>query len=71
MKGKLGDKKRVQHISDACKKIILATENYDEQRFLDDFIVNAAACNFIMIIGEASARITKEFKERIKDSTGN
>ncbi len=64
MKGKLGDKKRMQHILDACKKIQIATEDYDEQRFLNDFIISAAVCNFIMIIGESSARITQEFKEK-------
>lgn len=64
MKGKLGDRKRVQHIVDACKKILLATKDYDGQKFLNDFIVSAAVCNFIMIIGEASARITQEFKNK-------
>lgn len=43
---------------------MLATKNYDETRFVDDFIVNAAVCNFIMIIGEASSTITKEFKDK-------
>ncbi len=62
MRNKLGDKQRIQHILDACKKIRLATENYDEDKFISDFIINAAVCNFIMIIGEASATITTEFK---------
>jgi len=64
MKGSLGDKQRIQHMLDACQKILLATKSYNEEKFIDDFIVNAAVCNFIMIIGEASATITKEFKEK-------
>ena len=31
---------------------------------MKNFIVSAAVCNFIMIIGEASAKITKEFKNK-------
>lgn len=64
MKGKYGDKQRLQHILDAGKKILLATKGYDRNRFIDDFIVSAAVCNFIMIIGEASAAITKDFKNK-------
>jgi uncharacterized protein with HEPN domain len=67
MRGELGDKQRLLHILDACKKILLATKDFDQTRFVDDFIVNAAVCNFIMIIGEASATISKEFKERHKE----
>lgn len=63
MKSELGDKQRIKHIVDACRKILLATANYDEEKFLNDFIVSAAVCNFIMIIGEAAATVSKEFKE--------
>lgn len=63
MRGELGDKQRVLHMADACEKILLATNQFDEDRFVNDFIVNAAVCNFIMIIGEASTTITKEFKD--------
>jgi uncharacterized protein with HEPN domain len=67
MKSKLGDKQRLLHILDACEKILLATKDYDEGRFVCDFIITAAVCNFIMIIGEAAATITKEFKDHNTD----
>src|SRR5436305_2109408 len=67
MKSKLGDKQRLLHILDACNKILLATKNYDEGTFVADFIITAAVCNFIMIIGEASGTITDEFKDSHKE----
>lgn len=63
MRGRLGNRKRVEHILAASNKILLATKGYDEAKFLNDFIITAAVCNFITIIGEASARITQDFKD--------
>ena len=63
MKGKFGDKQRLQHMLDACTKILLATKEYDLDKFVNDFIITAATHTFIMIIGEAAASITKEFKD--------
>lgn len=63
MKSSLGDNARVMHMKDSCDKILLATNGFDETRFENDFIVNAAVCNFIMIIGEASSKLTQEFKD--------
>jgi uncharacterized protein with HEPN domain len=63
MKSQLGDRQRIKHISDAGKKILIATANYNEEKFLDDFIITAAVCNFIMIIGEAASTVSKGFKE--------
>ena len=51
-------------ILDACSKILLATKEYNEERFVNDFIVAAAVHSFIMIIGEASNAISKEFKKQ-------
>jgi uncharacterized protein with HEPN domain len=31
MKSKLGDKQRLEHMIDACDKILRATKNYDEE----------------------------------------
>ena len=63
MRSELGDRQRLKHIADAGRKILLATDKFDEEKFLGDFIVSAAVCNFIMIIGEAAATISKTFKE--------
>jgi len=64
MKSKLGNKQRLEHILDACNKILLATRDYNEKKFINDFIINAAVYSFLMIIGEASAAISKDFKNR-------
>lgn len=64
MKSELGDKERLNHISDACAKILLATNGYDEDKFVNDFIVTAAVHSFIMMIGEASNAVSKVFKEK-------
>src|SRR4051794_1963811 len=63
MKGKLGDKQRLLHVLESCNNILKATESFDEKKFIDDFIVSAAVCNFIMIIGEAAGNLSKEYKE--------
>ncbi len=63
MKSELGDEQRIRHIIGACEKILQATATYDEERFLNDFIVSAAVCNFIMIIGEAASTVSKKFKD--------
>ena len=64
MKSKMGDKQRLEHVLDACNKILRATNDYNEEKFINDFIVNAAVYAFLTIIGEASASITKDFKDR-------
>ena len=64
MKSELGDKQRLQHISQACTNILKSTDGFNEESFFDHFIVNAAVCYFITIIGEATANLSKEFKER-------
>ena len=64
MKSKLGNKQRIEHILDACNKVLLATENYDEEKFVNNFIITAAAYSFQIIIGEASIYIAKDFKNR-------
>ncbi len=63
MKSSLGDKARLMHMKDSCDKILIATQDYDEVKFENDFIVNAAVCNFVMIIGEASSKLTQTFKD--------
>ena len=63
MKSELGDKQRIEHISDACSKILLCTKDYNEEKFVNDFIIAAAVHSFIMIIGEASNAVSKDFKK--------
>lgn len=47
MKSKLGDKQRLLHILDSCNKILLAINGYDEETFVNDFIITAAVCNLL------------------------
>ncbi len=42
MRSKLGDRQRLQHILDASDKILRATQGYNEDKFVSDFIVAAA-----------------------------
>lgn len=63
MKSKLGDEQRLEHILDACNKILIVTKGFDEEQFRNNFLVNAAVCHFITIIGEATANLTTEFKD--------
>ncbi|SEW14384.1 HepT-like ribonuclease domain-containing protein [Chitinophaga arvensicola] len=63
MKGKMGDKQRLQHIADA----ILEIETYTTGKSLADFIENSmmrfASVKQIEIIGEAANLLTPELKE--------
>ena len=67
MKSKTGDKQRLFHILESCNKILLAVKDYNEEAFVNNFIITAAVCNFIMIIGEASSTITYDFKQGHKE----
>ena len=58
----MGDKQRLLHIRDACQNILTAVEGYTLDRFVENFIVENAVCNLLMIVGEASNAITNDFK---------
>ena len=63
MKSELGDKQRIEQISDACSKILLCTKDYNEEKFVNHCIIAATVHSFIMIIGEASNAVSKDFKK--------
>lgn len=54
MKSELGDKQRLQHIRDASLNILTAIEELTLDSFVENFIIENAVCNLLMIIGEAS-----------------
>ena len=62
MKSKIGDKQRLQHIRDASQNILTAVESHTLDSFVENFIVENAVCNLLMIVGEASNSISSEFK---------
>lgn len=67
MRGRLGDKVRLQHILDAISEI----ESYLIERDFDDFIQNSmmrfASVKQMEIIGEASNHISEEIKSRFSE----
>ncbi len=67
MKNKLGDKARLQHISDAIKEI----EGYIKNKYYEDFQSNSmmqfASVKQLEIIGEASNQLTEHFKKLYKE----
>jgi uncharacterized protein with HEPN domain len=64
MKGESGDKVRLQHILDAIGLIEKALENRTKVDFENDFILQAAIERWLQIIGEATYKITRDFKIR-------
>lgn len=59
---KLSDKERLAHILDHIAYTEKALVNVNEEEFLNNFILNTAVTKWIEIIGEASYKISKEFK---------
>ncbi len=64
MRGKLGDKARLMHISDS----IIEIENYiskvDFESFMNNSMMRFACIKQMEIIGEASNHISQEIKEK-------
>jgi uncharacterized protein with HEPN domain len=67
MRGRLGDKARLQHILDA----ILEVENYlfnaDFKSFLENSMMRFACIKQLEIIGEAGNHISEETKSKFSD----
>lgn len=62
MRGEVGNKERLGHILDAISNIESALKGKTKENFLDDNVLKAAVNLWIQIIGEASSRLTKEFR---------
>jgi uncharacterized protein with HEPN domain len=67
MKSKIGDKVRLEHILDAIELIEKSLFNKTDEDFQNDFILQAAIIRWVGIVGEASSKITKEFKSKNSD----
>jgi uncharacterized protein with HEPN domain len=63
MKGKIGDKQRLEHILDAISEIENYTANVDLNEFLGNSMMRFASIKQIEIIGEAANYITPETKK--------
>ncbi len=62
MKSKLGDKERLGHIPDSINFIVKALSDKTETDFQNDFILHTAITKWLENIGEASYKLTREFK---------
>ena len=56
------DSAYLEHILDRANKIILFTQGMTEAQFLDDEKTQSAVIRELEVIGEASKRISEEFK---------
>jgi len=67
MRGKLGDKIRLQHIHDAIKEIETYLIETDFQKFIGNSMMRFACIKQMEIIGEASNYISEEIKSEFSD----
>ncbi len=57
----------LRHILDAISRIEEYTEGVDYEDFMDDNLVQAGVMREIQIIGEATKRLSQEFREKYPD----
>ena len=62
MRGKLGDKVRLQHIFDAIEEIEKYLISADFEKFMQDSMMRFACIKQMEIIGEASNHVSEEVK---------
>lgn len=62
MKGRLGDKVRLQHIQDAVNEVGIYLENVSYEQFLENSEKRFATIKQIEIIGEACNALSSELK---------
>ena len=62
MKSKIGDKARLQHISDAIEEIEKYITNISYENFESNSMMQFAAVKQLEIIGEATNHISPAFK---------
>ena len=64
MKGRLGDKVRLQHILDAISEVEIYLENVAYEQFLQNSEKRFATIKQIEIIGEACKALSDDLKEK-------
>lgn len=67
MKNELGDKARLQHISEAIKEIEKYIENSSYEDFQSNSMMQFATVKQLEIIGEASNQLTEHFRKLYKE----
>lgn len=63
MRGKLGDKARINHIIESIQEIETYVLDSDKQAFIQNSMMRFACIKQLEIIGEACNHISKELKE--------
>ena len=58
------DKGRLEHILDAIEKALEFTENVSFEEYKTNTILRFAVAKSVEIVGEASYKLTKEFREQ-------
>ena len=71
MRGKLGDKARLNHILDSIVEIETYLFNVDFETFLENSMMRFACIKQMEIIGEASNHISEELKALFTDIEWN
>jgi uncharacterized protein with HEPN domain len=71
MRGKIGDKERLEHILDAIEEIEAYTANIDLKDFLTNSMMRFASIKQIEIIGEAANYLSPETKALFTDIEWN
>ncbi|MBN2682224.1 MAG: DUF86 domain-containing protein [Bacteroidales bacterium] len=71
MKERLNDKIRLLHIRDAILYIESFTKDFDEEKYLNNHLVQSGVERQLEIIGEAAANISKEVKTLYLDIEWN
>ena len=67
MRGKLGDKVRLQHILDAILEIETYVNTSEYPNFIENSMMRFASIKQLEIIGEASNHLSDEIKEAFSD----
>lgn len=67
MRGKLGDKVRLQHIFDAIQEIETYLIGADLEKFKNNSMMRFACIKQVEIIGEASNHVSDEIKSKFSD----
>ncbi len=67
MKSELGDRARLQHISEAIKEIEKYIENSSYEDFQTNSMMQFATVKQLEIIGEASNQLTEHFRKLYKE----
>jgi uncharacterized protein with HEPN domain len=71
MRGKIGDRVRINHIIDAIKEVEIYIFDADYETFINNSMMRFACIKQVEIIGEACTHITPSLKNKFPDIQWN